>query len=218
MKQGATRELFAYWNALRGARSAPERCDIEPVAIRTILADTFMLDVCERFPVRLAGTRAGALLGTERGGGSFLDVWRAEERRNVAAVLLSVADSASPIVVGAAGAPTEDAFELLFLPLRHFGKTHTRLLGLVTAAASSVDRPVRSSLRPIEALAIRSLRVVTAAEMTQAPACPEPATRTAPMLYDALRPTSARADDNLRLGRPIPGHPALRLIEGGRPT
>ena len=41
MKTAATRKLFAYWNARRGSRLAPERGDIEPGAIREILGDSF---------------------------------------------------------------------------------------------------------------------------------------------------------------------------------
>ena len=47
MKLAASGELFAYWNALRGARSAPERNDVDPGAIRGILADTFVLEFDE---------------------------------------------------------------------------------------------------------------------------------------------------------------------------
>ena len=93
MKHQATRELFAYWNALRGERTAPQRCEIDPSAIRNVLADTFMLDVdvAQRFPVRLAGTRVSGLFDADQKGESFLSLWRAEERRNIAAVLLTVA-------------------------------------------------------------------------------------------------------------------------------
>ncbi|MBV8472325.1 MAG: PAS domain-containing protein, partial [Hyphomicrobiales bacterium] len=38
MKLAATRELFAYWTSLRAARSAPERNDVDPGALRGILA------------------------------------------------------------------------------------------------------------------------------------------------------------------------------------
>ena len=100
MKHPATRELFAYWNDLRGPRAAPDRSDINPAAIRDILADTFMLDVDleRRFPFRLAGTRVNGLFDDEQKGRSFLDLWRAEERRNISAILLTVADGGCPVV------------------------------------------------------------------------------------------------------------------------
>ena len=60
MKLAVTMELHAYWNRLRGARSAPERNDVDPSAIRGVLADTFVLDFDEGrgFPFRIAGSRA----------------------------------------------------------------------------------------------------------------------------------------------------------------
>ena len=168
MKHQATRELYAYWNILRGERTAPQRSEIDPAAIRNVLADTFMLDVdvSRRFPVRLAGTRVNGLFDAEQKGRSFLSLWRGEERRNVAAVLLTVADGACPVVAGAAAAPQghdECALELLFLPLRHYGKTHSRILGLVKTATS----PAWIGLLPVGPLTLRSLRIVEDAERYQ---------------------------------------------------
>ena len=226
MKHAATRELFAYWNGLRGARTAPERCDIDPIAIRAILADTFTLDVRERFPLRLTGTRAGALLAAGRGGDSFLDCWRPEERHNLAAVLFAVADRASPIVVGAAAVSPdrpECALELLFLPLRHFGKTHARILGIVTAARPSTHQPSWPGVMPTEALAIRSLRIIAEDEMAQVAARPDASEATPLPLHDAVRSPVSKGSGTPGLGQPLPGRPilgrpALRLIEGGRPS
>src|SRR6202008_4456889 len=45
MKPPSNRELFEYWNLRRGERLAPERGDIEPGAIRSILGDTFVLEM-----------------------------------------------------------------------------------------------------------------------------------------------------------------------------
>jgi hypothetical protein len=69
----ATTELYAYWNQLRGARSAPERNDIDPGAIRSVLADTFVLDFDAQrgFPFRISGSRANALFLREMRGFSF---------------------------------------------------------------------------------------------------------------------------------------------------
>ncbi len=208
MKLEATRDLFAYWNRLRGERTAPERCDIDPVAIRAILPDTFMLDVAADFPIRLAGTRVDALFDGERIGSSFLDLWQRPERHNLAAVLDAVSDVASPVVVGASGAPLGRppcAFELLFLPLRHFGKTHSRILGIATP----VTPPTWLGLAPMGPLAIRSLRVVGLDEMLSATERSGEVRRRSPAV--PRHPEAASA-----MGRLIPGRPSLRLIDGGR--
>ena len=68
MKNASTRLVFEYWDALRGERSAPERGEIEPGALRHALADTFVLENEPIGPVfRLAGTRIH-LRRTRRGG------------------------------------------------------------------------------------------------------------------------------------------------------
>ena len=160
MKHQATRDLYAYWNALRRGRSAPDRSEIEPTAIRDVLADTFMLDIDQShaFPIRLAGTRFNGLFDAEQKGRSFLELWRAEERRNVAAVLTTVVDGACPVVAGGVAAPAGQleagSFEFLFLPLRHHGKTHARLLGIATPAASR--EPAWLGLLPLGPMALRS--------------------------------------------------------------
>jgi hypothetical protein len=140
MRQAATRELFAYWDRLRKGRAAPERADIDPAAIRNVLADTFLLEVdpaCT-FPIRLSGTRLNALWLAEQKGRSFLDLWTPDERRGVMGLLLTVLDGANPVIAGASVAPQgREAMhiELLLLPLRHNGKTHARILGCIAAAA-----------------------------------------------------------------------------------
>jgi len=100
MRHRAARELFDYWNALRGSRPAPERAEIDLAAIRGLIADMFMLEVdaADLFPFVLSGTRVNALACTEQHGRSFLDLWARQEQRNVAALLLAVIDSACPLI------------------------------------------------------------------------------------------------------------------------
>ena len=106
MRQSVTKELYAYWSRLKGARSAPDRTDIDPAAIRHVLADTFIVEIDQAcaFPIRLSGTRLNALWLDDQKGRSFLDLWRMEDRRNVAAAVLTVIDGVAPIVAGARAA------------------------------------------------------------------------------------------------------------------
>ena len=218
MKQQATRELFAYWNSLRGQRTAPERSEIDPTAIRNVLADTFMLDVdlADRFPFRLAGTRVNGLFDAEQKGASFLDLWCAPERRNIAAVLMTVADGACPVVAGSGGAPRGHdpcGFEILLLPLRHFGKTHARILGLIRPA----EQPAWLGLLPLGPLTLRSLRIVDDPPAALAPKsmvsdiCPPPCAATHGLPAGRLPAPIILAQAPLASGKP-----SLRLIEGGR--
>ncbi len=134
MKLAASRELFAYWNALRGARSAPERDDVDPGAIRGVLADTFILqfDPAAGFPLRVVGTRTSALFLRELRGAAFLDLWREADRAEIAEIVVALADEAQPFLIGAAAAPLgfpQVDVEVLLLPLRRRGDTHARALG-----------------------------------------------------------------------------------------
>ena len=141
MQLAISRELYAYWDALRAGRSAPERNDIEPGAIRGVLADTFVLDFDAEsgFPFRIAGSRANALFGTELRGLSFLDLWREADRQTIKAVLQRVANDAEPTVLRAEARPPElDSLQIetILLPLRHHGSTHSRILGAIAVEAA----------------------------------------------------------------------------------
>ena len=134
MKLAVTMELYAYWNQLRGARSAPERNDVDPGAIRGVLADTFVLDFDEKrgFPFRIAGSRANAIFLKELRGLPFLELWRDADRSELDSVLHCVADEAQAFLIGAeARSPGLGAVEIeaILLPLRHHGLTHARVLG-----------------------------------------------------------------------------------------
>ena len=141
MKLAVTMELYAYWNRLRGARSAPERNDVEPGALRGVLADTFVLDFDERrgFPFRIAGSRANAIFLKELRGRSFLELWRDADRQQIDSILHCVADEAQPFLIGAEARPAGLAavdIEAILLPLRHHGMTHARVLGALAVHAA----------------------------------------------------------------------------------
>jgi hypothetical protein len=196
MRQQVSKDLFAYWRELKGARSAPDRADIDPGAIAQILADVFVLEVDAdaTFPLRLSGGRVNALWMREQKGRSFTQFWRPNDRSSIASAVTSVVDGVVPVIAGArtqidGHAPLE--LELLLLPLRHFGKTHSRVLG----ALSSVYQPewlgqLRSG--PLELL---SLRVIDAAANYPTPSSNTPfafakAARARPrfIVYDGDKP------------------------------
>jgi hypothetical protein len=162
MKLAATRELHEYWNKLRRERSAPERSEIDPVALRGVLADTFILEVNSRagFPFRIAGTRTSAMFQRELRGRPFLELWRGDETRaEIRDVLACVCDEAWPVVVGASTKPAGFKpleVEVLLLPLRHHGVTHARILGLCAPTAA----PPWLGLTAIAPLSLLSTRVL----------------------------------------------------------
>ena len=62
MKLKGSIELFQYWDRLRSGRPAPKRTEIEPADIKSLLADTFILEKDARGEAifRLAGTTLDA--------------------------------------------------------------------------------------------------------------------------------------------------------------
>ena len=203
MKHPVSRELFAYWDELRGTRAAPERGDLDPAAIRSILADTFMLEVSSAgslhrdFPVRLSGTRLNALFTRELKGQALLPLWHGASRPALIHILGSVLDERSAVVAGVRAAPPGHPpidLELLLLPLRHHGKTHERILG--SLAPSHV--PSWFGLLPAEPLVLTMFRIVTGVT-----AC-GPRLQM-PRSYAPVPPTA-----------PLTRHGRFRVYQGGR--
>lgn len=161
MKLAVTMELYAYWNRLRARRSAPERSDVDPGAIRGVLADTFVLDFDEAhgFPFRIAGSRANAIFLKELRGRPFLDLWLDADRSELKSVLHCVADEAQAFLIGAQARPPGLGavdLEVILLPLRHHGLTHSRLLGAFAVHAA----PAWMGLMGAGPIALASLRAL----------------------------------------------------------
>jgi len=164
-------ELHAYWNRLRGARSAPERNDVDPGAIRGVLADTFVLDFDEErgFPFRIAGSRANAIFLQELRGRPFLDLWLEAERGELRSILHSVADEAQPFLIGAQAQPPGRGaldVEIILLPLRHHGLTHSRLLGAIGAHAAPAWMGLTGA-GPLTLCSLRALEPARAAPVQE---------------------------------------------------
>ena len=166
MKHGVSRDLYNYWNALRAGRTAPERGDIDPAAIRHVLAYTFILEVspgpmsqAREVTFRLSGTRLNALFQRDLKGRPFSEIWLSEGAEFADTVLNAVLDDRVATVAGVLGSPhgyDAVAFEMMLLPLRHHGKTHARLLGSIAASVA----PTWIGLYPIDGLAIHSFKHV----------------------------------------------------------
>jgi hypothetical protein len=175
VKLAASRELHSYWNFLRSGRSAPERSEIDPGAIRGVLADTFILEVdaSGRYPIRIAGARTNSLFARELKGAPFLDLWQVSEQAEVGAILESVASETIAVLAGAATRPLGLQpldFEILLLPLRHHGNLQARILG----AVSPTSLPSWMGLLPAAPMSLLSFRVLVGAKSAPATAAPAP--------------------------------------------
>lgn len=165
MKHPVSRELFAYWDRLRNGRTAPERSDIDPAMIRGVLMDTFILGTDgagasgSSYPVRLSGTRLNALFLSELKGRSLTELWEDADRPTIERLITTVIEDAVPIVAGLKGAPPNHRaidLEMVLLPLRHHGRTQSRILG----AIAPIELPSWLGLLSLARVSLSSLRVI----------------------------------------------------------
>ena len=169
MKHAATQELYSYWNRLRGDRMAPERADIDPGAIRGVLADTFILDVVdlENMRFRIAGARINALFVNELKDMDFLTIWAPQSRTAVRELAANTSRAPTPAIAGVHAAPPGRPaldLELLLLPLRHVGRPQSRLLGGLSPAAV----PLWLGLVPVTGLELGSMRIIRTGQASSA--------------------------------------------------
>jgi hypothetical protein len=163
MKHPLSRELYEYWNARRGARSTPERGDIDPAAIKRILGDSFVLSLepGEDPVFRVAGTRICALFGRELRGEGFAGIWRQEHAGQIRELVGLVAEEEIGVLAGARTEANEElhcSLEVLVLPLSHRGRSGRRMLGsLVT-----LERPYWLDIWPARRLTLGVVQFVGA--------------------------------------------------------
>jgi hypothetical protein len=162
MKHGVSRELYEYWNRVRGNERAPQRSAVEPSDLRRILGDTFILEVTgrDKYDVRLAGTRVWSIYCRELKGTNFLDLFAAEDRSAMATLGAAVSEDAAAavITVNAITARGDEATcEVSMLPLRHgAGAPFDRVLGTI----APFERPYWLGTEPVTRQTITSLRLI----------------------------------------------------------
>ena len=160
MNQNGSITLFHYWNRLRDRRPAPRRSEVEPADIKTLLADTFILERDTRGEAvfRLAGTRLCAGYGRELKGFSFPSLWREKDQRLVSRLIHGVFEQKSVVLItyeGFSRNGRSNRFELLALPLDG-GVENPRCLGVISA----VEKPFWLGADPITDALIDTIRVI----------------------------------------------------------
>ena len=161
MQKTSTRTLYDYWNSIRGARSAPDRKDIDPTRIRNALAYTFILELDEsdKFSFRLAGSHLCTSYCRELKGRSFSALWHERDSDAMETLIRAVTEDHAVALVtfqGTTALHTKVSFETILMPLRHNGSTHTRLLGAMTA----LDEPYWLGVQPVIEQRITGLRLL----------------------------------------------------------
>jgi len=152
--------LFLYWNRLRAGRRAPLRHEIEPADIKTLLADTFILERDGRGEAvfRLAGTRLCAIFGRELKGFAFASLWTERDRRVVSRLIDRAFIEKTVIAIsfkGISRSGRQNPMELTILPLDG-GTTHPRILGSLIA----LEKPFWLGADPLVACHVETLRIV----------------------------------------------------------
>ena len=197
MRLQNTKQLFAYWNRLRGSRSAPERGEVEPSDIREVLGDTFILEIAPQLRTisfRLAGTRLCAAYGKELKGFGFLGIWAEENNFDVAKAVANVYRDMQPAVLTYTAETDQGRgieYEALLLPLAPAADGNSRILGIATP----VRPPYWLGAEPLQTNRLRTMRLLDVKTPPIAPALPEEAAN----------------------GRPGPRRVAhLTVLDGGR--
>lgn len=152
MKQIATQELYRIWTALRGARKAPARGDVDPVQLAALLPNVFMLDIGPGLParIRLAGTHMCAAFASELKGRFFDGLWRIEDRARINDLLDTLSEETAVVVLGASEEAHDASalhVELVLLPLSSGGIQVDGALGAFVARATSGRAPRRALLQ-----------------------------------------------------------------------
>jgi hypothetical protein len=156
-----SRELFAYWAAIKGSRRAPSRQALEPTAIKHILCDMFILDTEKESSnrLRIAGTRVSAWFGYDLKGHTFEKLWDKAQLEHIKAVIKAVTTQGIPVILQleAEAAHGDCAkLEMLLLPLEHQGEISHRVLGNL----ATTKIPSWLGISPVKKLIIKSVKPI----------------------------------------------------------
>jgi hypothetical protein len=166
MKHKASRDLYAYWNTLRGDRSAPGRNEIEPGAIRGALGDTIMLtrehgkNANSDATFRLAGTRVCALFCRELKNSAFQPLFDDNSRAELDELMDVTTEDSIGFIAGLSAKIADHPdvqLELLLLPLLQLGVTDSRMIGVLAPATP----PAWLGVHPLQSLTLNSWRYVS---------------------------------------------------------
>ena len=142
------RALYDYWQRKRGDRALPSRADIDPIELKDLLGNLFLVDVNYQplsFRYRLAGTNIVQVLGRELTGRTAdeldgLPISPQLIKKHFSEVVLSREPSYKVLDVIVDSGPI--VYRRLLLPLSPDGGTVNMLLG------GAVHQPAAKSAAP----------------------------------------------------------------------
>jgi len=148
MKDKIIKQLFSYWDELRGDRIAPTRAEIDPRKIKGTLEHTFILEAVKTGSpkFRLAGIEVCDLLGMELRGMPSHALIEEVDRGDFNAILAEVL--ATPQIVelrleGQVAGGRHITGRMILMPLQDNQRALTRILGAVTLDRELMRPPIR---------------------------------------------------------------------------
>lgn len=162
MRNSQTEMLYRYWNLIRGQRLAPNRHDIEPSRIRSVLANTFILELDENkeFSFRLAGSHVCGTYCRELKGRSFAHLFNDQDQEALKSLIKAVTQDCAVALFTFEGITSshhdKETFEVALMPLKHLGAYNQRILGCFSAQS----KPYWMGMRPIVEQSVTSLRII----------------------------------------------------------
>jgi len=173
MRLGSSRSLVQYWDGLRAGRLAPQRCEIEPADIATLLPVTFILDCSDAsgYWFRLAGTSICEQLGRELRGVELRQLVDPSDQRAMQKLLESVTTKGGVGTVrleATCSQGREVAFEMVVMPVIHASRSVNRLLG----SLSAIDHPIWLGSAAISPFRITAMDLEQAARTSPASGFP----------------------------------------------
>jgi len=152
MKDKVIKDLFTYWEQLRGDRIAPARSEIDPRKIKGTLEHTFILETVQtgapRF--RLAGIEVCDLLGMELRGmpsDALIDPVHRDMFKHIATQVLNAPHIAELRLEGQLAGGRSVLGRMILMPLRDETGALTRILGAATLDHELMRPPVRFTIK-----------------------------------------------------------------------
>lgn len=152
MKDKIIKDLFGYWDQLRGERLAPTRSEIDPRKIRGTLEHTFILEAVKngapRF--RLAGIEVCDLLGMELRGMPIDALFEPVDRNMLADIVTDVFQEphiAQLRLCGQLAGGRSVLGHMILIPLRDENGDISRILGAATLDHELMRPPVRFTIQ-----------------------------------------------------------------------
>ncbi|MEI9930910.1 MAG: PAS domain-containing protein [Rhizomicrobium sp.] len=120
---------------MRNGRDVPDQTDIDPRAVKRLLASIFILDAANpgQPAYRLAGTGLCERFGMELKGMGFLLHWDGQSRTALSALMRQAMKLRQPICLSSIGASADSGMvelETMLLPISLNGGEPTRFLGM----------------------------------------------------------------------------------------